>query len=100
MKIGDVITCHGPNDTIVSGTVVHVEPMKTRLGWNVAILPRDENHYPRHCLRPEDEGVAWIYGDAAEQIDAMRVARALGEHTEVARKPPLRVRARNKRGTL
>ena len=99
MKILDIITVVGPGGGLVTGVVMHVEPLKTRSGWTVTIDPTPPGT-SRFLLRPEDEGVTWIYGDVAEAKDALRVANALGDSTQVAPKPSLRARVKNKRGTL
>lgn len=95
MKIGDTITCLGPNNTIITGVVVEVEPMKTRSGWNVLIFPRDPLHTCAFILRPEDEGRVWIYGDDEAEKAALIVAEALWERTK--RMKPLSLRERLKR---
>lgn len=104
MKAGDRITCLGPNNTIVTGDIVVVEPMATRPGWNVTLVPLDLRHNSRFILRPEDEGRSWIYGDDEAQVAALRTAEALWERTKQLERPEsLRdrlKRAKRKTGTL
>ena len=79
MKLGNVISAIGPGGVIVTGTVLALEPLKTRSGW-VAVIDAPVEH--AFLIRPEDEGRSWIYGDDEKQKDALLSASALHEVTK------------------
>lgn len=99
MKIGDVITCCAPNDAIVTGTVMAMEPMKTCAGWHVTIEAKRFGAWMRYVIRPEDEGTVWIYGEDETAKRALEVARALVDRTQVA-VPWQGKKRRRKKGTV
>ncbi|HEV3059601.1 MAG TPA: hypothetical protein VGY48_15230 [Vicinamibacterales bacterium] len=100
MRIGDVITCCAPNDALVTGTVTDMEPMKTRSGWHVTIVPKHFGEWKRYVIRPEDEGTAWIYGEHETAKKALEVARALVDRTQVAVPWQGKSKKRRKKDTL
>lgn len=94
MKLGDTITVFGPRGALVTGVVVHTQPLKTRSGWSVSLKDPgfQAEVYPlgSFMLRPEDEGVTWIYGEDQKGKDALLVAEALAENTvKMAPRPQL-----------
>jgi hypothetical protein len=97
VKVGDTITVLGPSGMVITGTVLIVESMKTRLGWYISIAATSiadtavsgELAKPSNfALRPEDEGRCWIYGDDEAQKAALIVAEALWERTKLFERRP------------
>lgn len=96
MKLGDVITAFGPAGTLVTGIVADLAPLKTRSGWTVGLVDstlRREDPLGSFMLRPEDEGVTWIYGEDQKGKNALLVGEALADKT-VKMAPRLTPRAK------